>query len=111
MSDLLLVIDGNSLVHRAFHAMPPLTTSRGELVNAVFAVAQMLLKAFGELRPRYAVAAFHTAAPTFRNEAYAHYKGTRGPATVGLHEQFRRVYYQLCAPGPHRLRPACCWPY
>src|SRR5260221_575082 len=84
MSDLLLVVDGNSLVHRAFHALPPLTTSRGELVNAVFGVAQMLLKAFGELRPRYAVAAFDTAAPTFRHEAYADYKGLRGDTSDNI---------------------------
>src|SRR4051794_25257602 len=99
MSDLLLVVDGNSLVHRAFHALPPLTSSRGELVNAVFGVAQMLLKAFNDLRPRYAVAAFDTAAPTFRHEAYADYKGTRGPAAEGLHDQFGRVYELLSALG------------
>src|SRR5829696_1556549 len=97
MSDLPLVVDGNSLVHRAFHALPPLTSSRGELVNAVFGVAQMLLKAFNDLRPRYAVAAFDTAAPTFRHEAYADYKGTRGPAAEGLHDQFGRVYELLAA--------------
>src|SRR3954452_23726534 len=99
MSELLLVVDGNSLVHRAFHALPPLTSSRGELVNAVFGVAQMLLKAFNDLRPRYAVAAFDTAAPTFRHEAYADYKGTRGPAAEGLHDQFGRVYELLSALG------------
>src|SRR5262249_41513320 len=99
MSDLLLIIDGNALVHRGFHALPPLTSPRGELVNAGFGAASMLLKPLADLRPRYAAAAFDTAAPTFRHEAYTEYKGTRGPAAEGLHEQFARVYELLDAFG------------
>ncbi|HZU05844.1 MAG TPA: DNA polymerase I [Chloroflexota bacterium] len=99
MTDLLLLLDGNALVHRAFHALPPLTTARGELVNAVYGVASMLLKALNELRPRYLAAAFDTPAPTFRHEAYAEYKGTRAPAAEGLHEQFARIYQLLAAFG------------
>ena len=92
MSKLLLAVDGNALVHRAFHALPPLTSPKGELVNAVYGVASMLLKTLAELRPQYMVACFDTAAPTFRHTAYEAYKGTRGHAPEGLHEQFARVY-------------------
>src|SRR5215211_3704607 len=92
MSDLLLLVDGNALVHRGFHALPPLTSPKGELVNAVFGVASMLLKAIADLKPRYIVACFDTSAPTFRHTAFEAYKGTRGHAPEGLHEQFERVY-------------------
>jgi DNA polymerase-1 len=92
MSKLLLAVDGNALVHRAFHALPPLTSPQGELVNAVYGVASMLLKALAELRPQYLVACFDTAAPTFRHGTYEAYKATRTHAPEGLHEQFARVY-------------------
>ena len=91
MTDLLVLLDGNALMHRAFHAVPRLTSPRGELVNATYGFTSMLLKALGEYRPRYAVAAFDTAAPTFRDRAYAEYKAHRGPSPEGLHDQFRRV--------------------
>lgn len=92
MAERLILIDGNALVHRAFHALPPLTSPKGELVNAVYGVATMLLKVLQEMRPQYAAAAFDTAVPTFRHEAYDGYKAQRGPAPEGLHEQFHRVY-------------------
>lgn len=92
---LLLLIDGNALVHRAFHAVPPLTTSKGELVNAVFGVAEMLFKALTDLRPDCVVAAFDQAGPTFRHLTYAEYKAQRPSAPDGLYEQFRRVYQLL----------------
>ncbi|HLH26387.1 MAG TPA: DNA polymerase I [Chloroflexota bacterium] len=99
-SGRLLLLDGNALVHRGFHALQqPLTSPRGELVNAVYGVAMMLLKALADLKPQYLTAAFDTAAPTFRHEAYADYKGTRGPAAEGLHDQFDRVYELLEAFG------------
>ncbi len=98
-ADRLLLLDGNSLVHRAFHALPPMTSARGEMTNAVFGVTTMLLKALAELRPRYLAAAFDTAAPTFRHAAYADYKSTRAPTAAGLPEQFARVYQLLEAFG------------
>src|SRR5579883_146381 len=92
MTKLLLAVDGNALVHRAFHALPPLTSPKGELVNAVYGVASMIFKALAELRPHYLVACFDTAAPTFRHGSYEAYKATRTHAPEGLHEQFARVY-------------------
>ncbi len=91
MADRFVLIDGNALVHRAFHALPPLTSPKGELVNAVYGVATMLLKVLQEMHPEYAAAAFDTPVPTFRHVEFDGYKAQRGPAPEGLHEQFGRV--------------------
>ncbi|HEX2923476.1 MAG TPA: 5'-3' exonuclease H3TH domain-containing protein [Chloroflexota bacterium] len=99
MAGKIALIDGNALVHRAFHALPPLTSPKGELVNATYGVATMLLKVLQEMHPEYAAAAFDTPVPTFRHVAYQEYKGQRGPAPEGLHEQFGRVYELLDALG------------
>ncbi len=95
MADRFALIDGNALVHRAFHALPPLTSPKGELVNAVYGVATMLLKVLQEMHPEYAAAAFDTPVPTFRHVEYEAYKAQRGPAPEGLHEQFGRVHELL----------------
>ncbi len=92
MPKTVLLVDGNSLVHRAFHATPPMTTSRGELTNATFAFARMLFRAFNTLKPDYAVVAFDRAAPTFRHVEFEAYKAHRGPAPEGLFDQFGRVH-------------------
>jgi len=75
----LLLIDGHALVYRAFFAMPALTNSRGELTNAAYGFTSMLLKAFSEHRPEYAIAAFDPPGPTFRHEEMAAYKAQRPP--------------------------------
>lgn len=93
--DLLVLIDGHALVHRAFHALPELTTSRGELVNAVFGFASMLVKVCAELRPQYLEAAFDTPAKTFRHTEFDEYKATRAPSPNGLREQFPLVFELL----------------
>ena len=66
MAGRIVIIDGNALVHRAFHAIPTLTSPKGELVNAIYGVASMLLKVLADLHPECAVAAFDTPAPPFR---------------------------------------------
>ncbi len=71
------LIDGNGYIHRAYHALPPLTNSRGEPVGALFGFARMLLKIVKENRPDYMAVCFDTAAPTFRHVSYAEYKATR----------------------------------
>lgn len=91
MAPNIALVDGNALVHRAFHALPPLTSPKGELVNATYGVASMLLKVLQEMRPEYMAAAFDTPVPTFRHQAYDAYKAQRGPAPDGLPEQFARV--------------------
>jgi DNA polymerase-1 len=83
----LLLIDGHALVYRAFFAMPALTNSRGELTNAAYGFTSMLLKAFTEHRPGYAIAAFDPPGPTFRHEEMAEYKAQRPPMPADLRPQ------------------------
>ena len=87
----LVLVDGHAVFHRAYHAMPPLTTSKGELVNAVFGFASMLLRAINDIKPEYITVAFDTAEPTFRHQEYTAYKAQRGAAPEELHEQLPRV--------------------
>lgn len=71
--------------------MPPLTTSKGELVNAVYGFASMLIKVVAEIKPDYLAVAFDRAAPTFRHVEFAAYKAQRPKAPDGLYPQFDRV--------------------
>ena len=88
----LILVDGNALFHRAFHATPPLTTSKGELINAVFGFTNMLLKTWDDLKPDYMVIAWDRAAPTFRHKEYTQYKATRKPLDEALGSQYDRVH-------------------
>lgn len=87
----LILIDGNALIHRAYHALPPLTTKKGELVNAVYGFAATLLAVLEKFKPDYVAATFDLAAPTFRHKAYADYKATRVRAPDDLYAQIPRV--------------------
>lgn len=87
----ILLIDANALVHRAFHALPPLTTKKGEIVNAVYGFALILLKAIKDLKPHFLAVAFDTPEPTFRHKEYKEYKATRQKAPDELLEQFPKV--------------------
>lgn len=87
----LVLIDGNALIHRAYHALPPLTTKTGELVNAVYGFSSVLLKVINDLKPDYILASFDLAAPTFRHEEYKEYKATRVKAPDDLYAQIGRV--------------------
>lgn len=86
-----VIIDGNALIHRAFHALPPLTTTSGEMVNAVYGFTSILLKVLKEIKPEYIAATFDLAAPTFRHEEYEEYKATRVKAAQELYDQIPRV--------------------
>ena len=86
--DTLLLIDGHSLVYRAFFAMPALTNSRGEVTNAAYGFTSMLLKALGDHHPTHAVAAFDPPGPTFRHEQDSTYKAGRKPTPDDLIPQF-----------------------
>src|SRR3989338_7605151 len=88
----LVLIDGNALLHRAYHATPPLTTSKGELVNAVFGFTTMLFKALEDLKPDFIAIAWDEKGPTFRHQAYTQYKATRGPTDDGLSSQYGKVF-------------------
>ncbi len=90
---LLLLFDGNALVHRAFHALPPLTVSKtGEMVNAVYGFANTLLKVLAEFKPTYWAVAFDRPAPTFRHEMFEEYKAQRPKAPEELKSQIKRVH-------------------
>ncbi|MFA6296564.1 MAG: DNA polymerase I [Patescibacteria group bacterium] len=88
---IILLIDGNALIHRAYHAIPPLTTPNGELVNAVFGFSSVLFRAIKELKPGYIVVAFDKKAPTFRHKIFTEYKATRPAGDKELYRQFPKV--------------------
>jgi len=88
----LVLVDGNALLHRAYHATPPFTTQKGELVNAVYGFSAMLLKVLSELKADYIAVAWDEKGPTFRHQAYTQYKATRGPTDDGLSSQYKRVF-------------------
>jgi DNA polymerase-1 len=86
--ETLLLVDGHNLVYRAFHAMPALTNSRGEMTNAAYGFTSMLFKALNDTTPTYAIAAFDPPGPTFRHEKFAEYKAQRLRAPDELRAQF-----------------------
>ncbi len=89
---LLVLFDGNGLIHRAFHALPPLTVSKtGEMVGAVYGFAQMLMKVINELKPTHYAIAFDKAAPTFRHQLFDQYKAQRPRTPEELVNQLGRV--------------------
>ncbi len=83
----LVLIDGNSLINRAFYAMPLLTTKDGVYTNAVYGFMNMFFKMLDDVRPKYVAVAFDLKAPTFRHKMYAEYKGTRKPMPEELRPQ------------------------
>ncbi len=87
----LILIDGNAIIHRAFHALPPFRTSSGELVNAVYGFASILLNLLNNERPDYIAATFDLKGKTFRHEQYEDYKATRVKAPDELYEQIPRI--------------------
>ena len=88
-----MLLDGNGLIYRGYFALinVPLSTSRGELVNAVFGFSNIVLRGFQDVRPDYVAIAFDLPAPTFRHEQYAEYKATRRPMPDDLRAQFPKV--------------------
>lgn len=95
MQRLLVAVDGNSLMHRAFHAIGGLTDAGGNPTNALYGFTSMLLKVLLDFNPTHLAVAFDLHGPTFRHEAYADYKGTRKPTDDALREQFPRVKQML----------------
>lgn len=75
----IILIDGNSLLHRAYHALPNLKTSRGFYTGAIFGFLRLITKLVKEHKPTHMAVAFDLKAPTFRHLRYAEYKGTRKP--------------------------------
>lgn len=87
----LVLIDGNAIIHRSYHALPPLTTKSGELVNAVYGFTSTIFSVIAKFQPDYIIATFDLAGPTFRHEEYKEYKATRVKAPDELYAQIDRV--------------------
>lgn len=95
----LLILDSNSLMNRAFYAVPPLTNSHGTSTNAIHGFMNMLLKMKEEIQPECIIAAFDLKAPTFRHKEYAEYKAGRKKMPPELGEQFPIIKDLLKAMG------------
>ncbi|MDF1497129.1 MAG: DNA polymerase I [Patescibacteria group bacterium] len=86
-----LVIDANALIHRAWHALPPMTAPDGKLVNAVYGFTAILIKILASERPDVLAVCWDTVAPTFRHEALETYKATRVKQDQAFYDQFEDV--------------------
>lgn len=86
-----VIVDGHALIHRAYHALPPLTTKRGEIVNAVYGFSVILLNVIKELNPDCIAVAMDLPDKTFRHEEYDQYKANRPEAPDDLVQQFNIV--------------------
>jgi DNA polymerase-1 len=98
----LLLFDGNALLHRAYHAYPPLTNPQGEQIQAVFGFFSMFLTVFTDQNPDYVVVCFDRGAPTFRMNMYAGYHAHRPkmaddfvPQVVMVHEILKKMNMQI----------------
>ncbi|MDD4112773.1 MAG: DNA polymerase I [Herbinix sp.] len=87
MDKKLVLIDGHSILFRAFYGLPDMTTSRGEHTNAILGFLSILYKILDEEKPQYLAVAFDTHHPTFRHDMFTEYKGTRKPMPEELREQ------------------------
>ncbi len=103
MAETFVIVDGNSLMHRAFHALPPLSNEDGVFTNAVFGFLSMLLKVVDDVRPQYLAVAFDMHGPTFRHKDYSEYKAGRKPTAPELIPQFDLVRECLTAMGVRQL--------
>ncbi|MBQ7824785.1 MAG: hypothetical protein IJ337_00320, partial [Clostridia bacterium] len=99
MPEMFVIIDGNSLMHRAFHALPPLQNDDGVYTNAVFGFLSMLLKVMESEQPTHMAVAFDLHGPTFRHADYSEYKAGRTPTAPELRPQFDLVRECLTAMG------------
>ena len=77
MSEKIVLIDGHSILNRAFYGVPDLTNAEGLHTNAVYGFLNILFKILEEEKPEYLIVTFDVHAPTFRHEMFADYKGTR----------------------------------
>ena len=82
MCEKILLIDGHSILNRAFYGLPDLTNSEGLHTGAVYGFLNILFKVLGEEKPEYLAVAFDRSEPTFRHAKYPEYKGTRKPLLV-----------------------------
>ena len=99
VSEKIVLIDGHSILNRAFYGLPDLTNAEGLHTNAVYGFLNIMFKILEEERPEYLAVAFDRSEPTFRHERYAAYKGTRKPMPTELREQVPLMKEMLTAMG------------
>lgn len=99
----ILVIDGNSMINRAYYGVRPLTTTSGKHTNAIFGLVNIVSRQLEAIRPDYAAVAFDLHEPTFRHKMYEHYKEGRHPTPPELLEQFDDAKEILSLMGLHVL--------
>ena len=99
MSEKIVLIDGHSILNRAFYGIPELTNSEGLHTNAVYGFLNILFKILDEEKAQYLAVAFDLKAPTFRHKMYAEYKGTRKAMPEELREQVPVMKEVLCGHG------------
>jgi DNA polymerase I len=88
----LVLIDGNAILHRAYHALPPLTAPDGSVVNAVYGFATMLLRLINDLAPTHVAVAFDRPKPTFRKKLFKGYQAKRPKMDEELVDQIPKVH-------------------
>jgi len=84
------LLDAHAIIHRAYHALPEFTSSKGEPTGALYGLSSMLIKIIGDLKPDYIAAAYDLPGKTFRHEAYEEYKAGRQKAEPALISQLKR---------------------
>lgn len=99
MSEKIVLIDGHSILNRAFYGLPDLTNADGLHTNAVYGFLTIMFKILEEEKPEYLTVAFDVHAPTFRHKMYAEYKGTRKPMAEELRQQVPVIKEVLIAMG------------
>src|SRR3990167_8509194 len=99
MSKPLVLVDGSSYFFRAFHALPPLITSRGQPTGAIYGVANMIKRLIKDYQPDQIAVIFDAKGKTFRDEWYPEYKAHRPPMPIDLTNQFQPLIDVLTAMG------------
>ena len=99
----ILVIDGNSIINRAFFGVRPLTTKSGKNTNAIFGMVNIVSRQLDAIKPDYAAVAFDVKAPTFRHQMFSEYKAGRSPTPPELLEQFPEAKIIMELMGIHAL--------
>jgi len=92
MKETLLLIDSHALIYRFFHALPPLTTPKGEPIGGIYGLTSVILKILREQRPDYIAAVFDVHAPTFRDKLYKEYKIHRPAMPQELRPQIQKAH-------------------
>ena len=106
MAEKIVLIDGHSILNRAFYGVPDLTNAEGLHTNAVYGFLNIMFKVLDEEKPEYLVVTFDVHAPTFRHKMYAEYKGTRKPMAEELRQQVPVIKEVLQAMGIYTIEQA-----